>query len=616
MRRDFAAGSSGRLLANWNAQNISLNADLYRNLDKLRARSRDLCKNNDYAKRFLGMVAANVVGGTGVGLQARIYDSPKVPDAGANSAVERAFSAWSAKGVCDVTGRLSFRHLQVLAAKTAARDGEALVRIIRGSSAGNAFGFALQVLSVDRIDTQLVRAPEKGRNEIKMGVEIDAFGRAVAYHLRPYHPGELWFTDGTNVGSHIRVPASEVIHLYMPDEEAEQLRGLPWMHAAMVRLNHLGAYEEAAVIAARVGAAKMGFFTTPDGTPPGADGEEADGVPFTEVEPGAFGTLPQGVEFAPFNPDYPHQMFEQFVKANLRGIASGMGVAYHALANDLTSVSFSSIRSGTLEERDQWMAIQAWFVESFLEPIYAEWIKFALAAGQVKLDNGSALSLTKLEKFSAHVWQPRRWQWVDPKNDMEAAVIAIENGLKTRTQACAELGLDFEDVLVQLAAEQDLADELGVKLGAAPPAPEPSPDPAVTVEATGKALVSALEVSAKREAARPEPPAPIFNIDARSTVNTPEVHAVVNVPEPNIRVDAPVVHVAAPEVSVAAPVVNVEAPNVRVDAPDVEVTVEANLPPPEVTVNLPDRKTVTEFERDSAGAIKKATQTETSIDKE
>lgn len=521
MRRDFAAGSSGRLLANWNAQNISLNADLYRNLDKLRARSRDLCKNNDYAKRFLGMVAANVVGGTGVGLQARIYDSPKVPDAGANSAVERAFSAWSAKGVCDVTGRLSFRQLQVLAAKTAARDGEALVRIIRGSSSGNAFGFALQVLSVDRIDTQLVRAPENGRNEIKMGVEIDAFGRAVAYHLRPYHPGELWFTDGTKVGSHIRVPASDVIHLYMPDEEAEQLRGLPWMHAAMVRLNHLGAYEEAAVIAARVGAAKMGFFTTPDGKPPGEDGEEADGVPFTEVEPGAFGTLPQGVEFAPFNPDYPHQMFEQFVKANLRGIASGMGVAYHALANDLTNVSFSSIRSGTLEERDQWMAIQAWFVESFLEPIYAEWIKFALAAGQVKLDNGSALSLTKLEKFSAHIWQPRRWQWVDPKNDMEANILAVQEGFKSRQQICAELGVEFEDVLAQLKAEKDMAAQIGVELGAPKPvAPPDTADPADTAAATGDAVAKAISAFKPAEV-RVESP---VTVNSPVSVQTPDVN--------------------------------------------------------------------------------------------
>lgn len=614
-RRDFAAGASGRLVGNWNAQNLSINADLYRNLDKLRARSRDLCQNNDYARRFLGMVAANVVGGQGVILQARIYDGPGTPDEGANGAVERAYADWCRMGVCDVTGRLSFVDVQNLAVAACARDGEALIRIVRGSSAGNAYGFALQVLDADRIDTQLVRAPENGRNEIKMGVELNAFGRPVAYWLRPYHPGEMWFAAGSQVGSHTRVPADEVIHLFRP-ERPEQVRGLPWMHAAMLRLNHLGAYEEAAVIAARVGASKMGFFTTPDGAAAGEDGEDEEDVPFTEVEPGAFGILPQGVEFAPFNPDYPHQMFEQFVKANLRGIASGMGVAYHALANDLTSVSFSSIRSGTLEERDQWMAIQKWFVDGLLEAVFTEWLRSALAFGQVRLENGSTLSVAKLDKFAAHAWQPRRWQWVDPMKDMEANVLAVREGLKSRQQVCAELGQDFEDVLDQLQREEEMVAQRGLKLGApvAPPAPPPA-DPADTAaaagDAAGKAAALVAEAFVKREAEQKHPPAPVFHIDARASA--PSVNVTNNLPEPVVNVEPAEVRV---ETQVAAPVVNVAAPQVRVDAPEVEVVVEATLPPPEVTVNLPDRKTVTEFERDTAGAIKKATQTETSIEKE
>jgi lambda family phage portal protein len=478
-RRDFTAASMGRLTGGWNSRNLSVNADLYRALDTLRARSRDLCNNNDYAKRFLGMVAANVVGGTGVVMQARIYDAPQRPDKMANAAVESAWDRWGARGSCEVSGRIGWRDLQELVIKACARDGEALVRIIRGSSAGNPFGFALQILDADRIDTQLIRAPQGGQNEIKMGVEIDAFGRAVAYWLRPYHPGEMFLVDGARVASHTRVPASEVIHVFDP-ERPEQLRGMPWMHAAMTRLNNLGGYEEAAVIAARVGASKMGFFETPDGVAPDPD-EDEEGVPFQEVEPGQFGVLPAGTKFNAFNPDYPHQMYEQFVKACLRGVSSGLGVAYHALANDLTSVSFSSIRSGTLEERDQWMSIQAWFVEAFLEPVYREWLAAALAFGQVKLENGAALSASKIEKFSAHAWQPRRWQWVDPLKDMETRVLAIEQGLTSRQAVCAELGTDFEDVLVQLKQEQEMAEKLGVKLGRPapppqPPAAEPAPE--------------------------------------------------------------------------------------------------------------------------------------------
>lgn len=554
VRRDFTAASTGRLMGGWGTRNISINADLYRALDTLRARSRDLCNNNDYAKRFLGMVAANVVGGTGVQYQARVYDEPKKPDTKANAALERAWELWCSRGVCDVTGRLSFRDIQTLAIKATARDGEPLIRIVRGAAAGNAFGFALQMLDADRLDTRLVRAPTAGVNEIKMGVELDRFGRAVAYWLRPYHPNEIFLTDSAEVRDHVRVPASEIIHPFILDR-AEQVRGLPWMHAAMARLNNLGGYEEAAVIAARVGASKMGFFETPDGQPP-QDGEDEEEVPFTEVEPGQFGVLPAGSKFQPFNPDYPHQMYEQFVKACLRGISSGLGVAYHALANDLTSVSFSSIRSGTLEERDQWMAIQAWFIDAFLEPVFKQWLPAALAFGQVKLDNGSSLSVAKIDKFAAHAWQGRRWQWVDPKKDMEANILAVENGFKSRQAICAELGVDFEDVLVQLKAEQDLAEMLGVKLGKpVPAAPAAPPDPADVVEETGKALASAIanmpgSTVTVRNEVQPAA-APDVHVSSPVTISNP-----IEVPTPEVhleaRIEAPTVNVAGPQVIVRA----------------------------------------------------------------
>ena len=243
----------------------------------------------------------------------------------------------------------------------------------------------------------------------------------------------------------------------------------------MSNLQNLGAYEEAAVIAARVGASKMGFFHSEDNGAVQGDGEDSQGVPFMEADPGSFGVLPPGTDFTPFNPDYPHAMFGEFIKAALRGIASGAGVSYHSLANDLEGVNFSSIRAGTLEERDQWIALQAWFIDTLMEPIYNEWIGNALAFGQIVLANGSPLPIEKRDKFSAHTWQARRWQWVDPLKDMNANVVAIENGLKSPQSIAAELGMDYEDTLIQIKQAQDLAARIGVELGpkAAPAMPEP-----------------------------------------------------------------------------------------------------------------------------------------------
>ena len=489
LRRNYAAAQMSRLTEGWTTLNTSANSDLHRSLDSLRARSRQLARDNDYAVKFLRLVTTNVVG-QGFMLQSRIYDAPGKPDTGANDAVENAWAEWSRPGVCEVSGRHSFRDLCTLLLRAAARDGEYLVRKVRGAVARNGFGYALQVLDVDRIDTLLNRPADGSRNAIRMGIEIDAYGRPVAYHLRDGHPGDLYQIGGAVAQRHIVVPAEDILHGFVADRP-EQLRGVPWMHASMLRLNHLAGYEESAVVAARVGASKMGFFTTPDGQAfPAATATEGEAGSTDErlvmdADPGVFQSLPEGVQFQPFNPDYPSAMFADFVKANLRAVASGLGVAYHALANDLEGVSFSSIRSGTLEERDQWQMLQAWFVDAFLEPVFMDWLKSALAFGQVKLGNGSALSVAKFDKFKAHLWQPRRWEWVDPLKDIEADIKAVEAGFKAPQDIAAKLGTDYEDVLLKIKQARELQQRLGVEVGSSatpPAAPAPAPTDAADAE--------------------------------------------------------------------------------------------------------------------------------------
>jgi lambda family phage portal protein len=266
----------------------------------------------------------------------------------------------------------------------------------------------------------------------------------LAYHL-------LQDVEQAYGAKRVRIDANEIWHLFMA-EEIGQVRGVPPMAAPMLRMNNLGAYEDAAVIAARVGASKMGFFTSPDGDmAPLADGTDQNGVPYTDADPGTFGTLPAGYDFKPFDPDYPSAMFGDFTKACLRGIASGLGVAYNALANDLEGVNYSSIRQGALAERDSWMLVQTWFIESFLRPVFAEWLKSAIAFGQITLANGSALPLGKLDKFSAHAWQGRRWQWVDPLKDIEAARLQVKSGVASPQMIAAQNGVDIEDVLADIA---------------------------------------------------------------------------------------------------------------------------------------------------------------------
>lgn len=459
MRRGFDAAKIDRLTASWTSSSWSADQELRPSITVLRARARDLALNNDYVRKFLQMIEANVIGPSGFSLQMRITDPGGKPDQLANGAIEAAFDAWSRRGQCDVTGKLSFADLQRQLIRAIARDGEVLLRKVRGYP--NRCGFALQVLDIDRLDHQLERDPGKGRNAIRMGIEIDRYGRPVAFHIKASHPGDR---PGLGLPNEIeRVPADELLHLYLVDRP-EQRRGFPWIVSAMIGLNNLGAYQEAAIIAARIGASKMGFYQQ---DPEAANGsplaeQDVDGSFVEQAEPGVFGVLPPGYTFESFNPDYPHANYDAFVKTSLRGIASGMGVAYHALANDLEGVSFSSIRSGTLEERDAWMTLQNWFAEACLYDVFTAWLECALLKGAATMPNGSALPAAKLDKFNVPAWQGRRWSWVDPQRDIEANRAAVALGIKSRRDVAAEMGYDLDDVLQQLKLEQDRMRELGL----------------------------------------------------------------------------------------------------------------------------------------------------------
>lgn len=463
--RSFSGGTPSRLTAGFVTSNTSIDADLHAGLEVLRARSRALAQNNPYGRKFLKMCGANIVGHQGFTLQARAADVKisagqpvATPDGMANRAIESAHAKWSKAGTCEVTGKHAFRDLLRLAVVAIARDGETLIRRIRGKGV-NDFGYALQILDIDRLEITHNEKLSNG-NVIRMGIELNAYGQPVAYWLRTSHPGENG--PAARVGiQRERVPANDIFHLYI-SERPEQRRGIPWMHAAIEALYHLGELNQSALVAARKGADTLGFFVSPDGNPPIDGSEEA---PIEISAAGTWDTLPEGYDMRQYTSAYPSEVYGVFHKDCLRSVSSAINVAYNGLANDLEGVNFSSIRAGMLEEREAWMEIQEWLVDVLLVPLYNDWLKMALATGAILMENGSALPATKFDKFAAHTWQGRRWPWVDPLKDINASIAAIEAGLDSPQRIAAQQGRDVEDILDDIAAFQKMAKDKGVSLG-------------------------------------------------------------------------------------------------------------------------------------------------------
>jgi lambda family phage portal protein len=302
-----------------------------------------------------------------------------------------------------------------------------------------------------------------------MGIEVDEWGRPVAYHINEKHPSDL---GGSLLRT--RIPADQILHLYDP-ERINQTRGITWFHPCMVELRMLGGYVEAELVAARTGAAKMGFLKHTDAS---SFEEPNDDAKYRiDAEPGVIEQLPPGLEFQAWSPEHPSNAFPMFVKAMLRFVASSMGVSYNALAADLEGVNYSSMRSGLLIERDQWKMCQSMMKEQLLQPIFESWISMALLAGALVLDSRDP------SKFLEGKWEPRGWMWVDPLKDVQSSILAIGAGLDSRDRIIAEQGGDVEEVFEQLAEEKKLAKEYDLDLEINAKAPVVGKGPKETVDA-------------------------------------------------------------------------------------------------------------------------------------
>jgi lambda family phage portal protein len=464
----FAGAEISRLTASLAQWSGAVNADLDAALVILRARARQLCANSEYAKRFLGLVARNVVGPCGPMLQVRAMLSGRGGlDKAANDAIETHWARWCQ--AADLRGQMGLAQMLRVNLKAVVRDGEGLLRKVRRRDLP--YGFALQLLEADRLDERINQLLPNG-NVIRLGVESTSEGRPVALWLRSSHPGENYQQRPPTPE---RVDARDIYHVFL-HERAEQTRGYTWLHAVLKRMGMLDAYEEAAVVAARVGASKMGFFTRdPDksselGLEQMADAKDDAGTLQMSAEPGEFVELPVGWELQAFEPDYPHQNFDAFLKACLRGVASGLDVATHNLTGDMTDVNYSSARIAELAEREVWRELQDWYLNGLVYRIFRDWLELALLRGDVTFpDSGKALPATTLDKFAnAASFQGRRWGWVDPMNESKSAALALENRLTSRTRLMAEQGLDFDSTLAELEQEDAAIKDAGLAVSPTP----------------------------------------------------------------------------------------------------------------------------------------------------
>ncbi|MFZ5635773.1 MAG: phage portal protein, partial [Pseudomonadota bacterium] len=243
----------GRRARFWQVGNPGAVAALAYAQDELRAKSRDLVRRNAWAATGVEAFVANAIG-TGIKPQSMLADLDQ------REAVQALWRDWCEEA--DAAGLTDLYGLQGLACRAMLEGGECLVRLrYRRPEDRLSVGLQLQLLEPEHLPVTLNRELPNG-NVIRAGIEFNAIGQRVAYHLYKSHPGDGMLAPMSAHGGldTVRVPANEILHLFRPLRPG-QIRGEPWLARALVKLHELDQYDDAELVRKKTAAMFAGFIT-------------------------------------------------------------------------------------------------------------------------------------------------------------------------------------------------------------------------------------------------------------------------------------------------------------------------------------------------------------------
>jgi lambda family phage portal protein len=445
MRNHYEAAASGRRTTGWYRSSADANAANATSITALRELSRDLQRNNGWARRGIQTIANNTVGW---GITAKAVAS-------ADDLAARALALWNAwanSPRCDYDGRLPLTGMQRLVMQTVASSGEVLVvREPANSSDGLAIPLRVRILEPDYLDI-MKDGVEGERGPIIQGIELDGRGRRVAYWLYEEHPGASRVFGNRFVSR--RVLAEDVIHVFAV-ERPGQMRAAPWLAAAIAKLNDFDDYDDAVLMQQKI-AACFGAFVHDYQGDAGYTGAEVSDDPLLEtLEPGQIQYLPPGksITFAQPPGIGDHGGFST---TTLRRIAASIGVTYEDLTGDYSQVNFSSARMARIAH---WANVHAWRWDMLIPQFCDGVFRWAMQ---------DAAALNGWREIPTATWSPPPMPMLEPDKEGLATSRLIRNGVMTLPQAIREQGEDPETHLAEIAAANKRLDALGIVLDCDP----------------------------------------------------------------------------------------------------------------------------------------------------
>ena len=473
--RSFDAAMLERTLSNWRWDGGFTNTEILSALPVIRPRSRDMAKNSPLYARYIQLMRENVVG-DGFRFKALPAVSPADPTSIDNRAAETLEYHWwkwaTNPSAVDAGRRQNLTQILQLAVENWVRDGEAF--IILDDTAQNRYGLNLRVVRADCID-ETVNFDMGDGLAVRGGVEFDiATGTPRAYWFngsRADNGGVVYFHSKPIV----RIEARRVIHLF-ERHEADQMRGVPLGYAALVPLKMLDEYTRAELVAARAEACTVGIFKSPYDSMNPAKFEVSDkekDKAANMIREGQNLWLPPGFDFASHTPSHPNRAWADYSTNLQRLVATGLGVDFTELTGNASAAISVSVRQSILRTREMYKTRQRVVSSLVLDRLYHAWLRSFLS-----LAVSGDLTLADFERLSDHEFKGRRWGWIDPTAEVNAATIAVAHGWRTDAEVASDYGNDIDDDIKEAARVRPAKEAAGLVTlpsGQQPPQPQPQP---------------------------------------------------------------------------------------------------------------------------------------------
>ncbi|MGN1118533.1 MAG: phage portal protein [Acutalibacteraceae bacterium] len=484
---DAGASLTKRALKGFTAESGHPKEDIDYNNHILRQRCRMLYMASPIAAGAINTSRTKIVG-SGIHLNSSInYDLLGISQDEARKwqkNVEAEWKLWAeSKRNCDALGMSSFYGLEQIALKSWLMSGDVFAVLKRAKATPlNPYTLRIQLVEADRVRTPSDfgkeyawsltdgKNPNTGNN-VYDGVEVDADGKVVAYHICNTYPYQItgkspkWqrvLAEGERTG------LPNVLQI-MDAERPDQYRGVSILAVAIEMLLQLRRYTESELIAALVQSYLTAWIITESdptdfpfneiGGGEGIESIEVDEVSDDEDEyeigPGTINHLKPGESVVLGNPNIPTAGFEAFVKALCKMIGAAIEIPYDVLLKEFNS-SYSAAKGALEEGWEMFKMRRANLIENFCQPVYEIWLAEAIAIGRIKAPG--FFNDPKIRK----AWCGARWDGpaqthLDPVKEAKANETLVAHGWKTNAQVTREsYGGNFEENISELSEEAQL----------------------------------------------------------------------------------------------------------------------------------------------------------------